>query len=320
MSLSSEPAATCCTPARPAQSFVTKRSGAIEIPVSAPLSLQSPLDFGFVRLPGGAFWMGEDRREIARFDDGEGPVRRETVAPFEIAPLAVTGAQFAAFARATSYQTEAEIFGWSYVFHKHLTSEAKRAAQGVAGGASWWIGVAGARWDRPEGPGSNLKKREDFPVVHVSWNDAQAFCAWAGVRLPTETEWEYAARGGLERQIFPWGDELTPQGKKGQAEHRMNVWQGKFPDLDTGQDGWKGLAPARSFSPNGFGLYNLTGNAWEWCDDWFFTPRHREESQKVTRGGSFACHDSYCNRYRCAARTGNTPDSTLSHCGFRVAR
>ena len=260
--------------------------------------------------------MGEDRPGVARPEDGEGPVRRVALEAFEIGISAVTVAQWARFVEATDYVSEAERFGWSYVFHKHLTSKAKQNTRGVAGGAQWWVGIEGASWKHPEGPGSNFKKREDHPVTHVSWNDAVAFCAWAKVRLPTEAEWEYAARGGLERKIFPWGNELVPL-KKGKPDHRMNVWQGKFPDLDTGADGFQNTAPARAFAPNGYGLYNMTGNVWEWSSDWFRAP---DESLKTIRGGSFLCHASYCNRYRCAARTGNTPDSTTAHCGFRVVR
>jgi formylglycine-generating enzyme required for sulfatase activity len=266
-------------------------------------------------LPGGKFWMGEDRAGIARAVDGEGPVREVFVEPFLIGVSTVTNAEFACFIEATGYVTEAETFGWSYVFHKHLKGKAKKSARGSAGTAPWWVGVEGASWQRPEGPGSDWKKREEHPVVHVSWNDAQAFCRWAGYRLPTDAEWEYAARGGLERKIFPWGDELVPRGKQGRPQHRMNVWQGKFPALDKGDDGYTNTAPAKTYAPNGFGLYQMTGNVWQWCQDWF----DDSESTRAIRGGSFLCHASYCNRYRCAARTANTPDSTTSHCGFRVA-
>jgi sulfatase modifying factor 1 len=259
--------------------------------------------------------MGEDRPEIARASDGEGPVRCVEVAPFELGATTITVAQFAAFIEDTGYRTTAEDFGWSYVFHRHLGAGAKKHARGFSSEASWWIGVEGASWKHPEGPGSNVRQRADHPVVHVSWDDAQAFCDWSGTRLPSEAEWEFAARGGLERKIFPWGDELLPKNKKGQAEYRMNVWQGKFPDLDTGADGFKNTAPARSFAPNGFGFYNMTGNVWQWCADWF-----HEGETRAMRGGSFLCHASYCNRYRCAARTGNTADATSSHSGFRVAR
>jgi formylglycine-generating enzyme required for sulfatase activity len=269
-----------------------------------------------IPLPGGEFWMGEDREDIIWPSDGEAPVRRETVEAFAIGETTVTNAQFAAFVDATSYVTEAERFGWSYVFHKHVSAKARKNARGVAGSAPWWTGVEGAYWRKPEGPGSTLQKREQHPVVHISWNDAVAFCEWAGYRLPTETEWEYAARGGLERKIFPWGDELTPKGKNGKPEHRMNVWQGKLPDFDSAADGYAGTAPAQSFQPNCFGLYNITGNVWQWCADWF----DAAQQNKVIRGGSFLCHASYCNRYRCAARTANTPDSTTAHCGFRVAQ
>ena len=305
---------SCCAPARPADE--TKSCCA-----ASPIEKRAPDDFdlGLKPLSGGEFWMGEDRTNVARPEDGEGPVRRVEVAPFEIGIAPVTIAQWAQFVAATNYQSEAEKFGWSYVFHKHLTTKAKQSARGVAGGAQWWVGVEGASWKYPEGPGSNCKKRENHPVTHVSWNDALAFCTWARARLPTEVEWEFAARGGLERKIFPWGDDLVPT-KKGVADHRMNVWQGKFPDLDTGADGYKNTAPARAFAPNGFGLYNMTGNTWDWTSDWFWTPTQHDETLKAIRGGSFLCHASYCNRYRCAARTGNTPDSTTAHCGFRVAR
>lgn len=263
--------------------------------------------------------------------DGEGPVREVTLAPFWMDATTVTNAQWQEFITATGYRTEAEKFGWSYVFWKHLTHEAKANVQGVAGDAQWWTGVQGANWMHPEGPGSNIRKRLDHPVVHVSWNDAQAYCQWSGKSLPTEAQWEYAARGGLVQKIYPWGDDLTPKDKKGKPEHRCNIWQGKFPDLDTGADGYTNTAPARTYAPNGFGLYQMSGNVWEWCLDWFSPTWHRadapetrlnpqgpqEGTHKVTKGGSFLCHVSYCNRYRVAARTANTPDSASSHAGFR---
>ena len=285
-----------------------------------------------IRLEGGTFWMGAESQHSRR-EDGEGPVRAVRLKPFFLDRSAVSNAQFAAFIEATCYQTEAEIFGWSYVFHKHVSYQNKRKIEGNAGTAPWWLGVPGAFWQRPEGPGSNIKKRLDHPVVHVSWNDAQAYCAWSGKRLPTEAEWEFAARGGLERKLFSWGDELTPKGKNGKSEHKCNIWQGKFPDLDTALDGFDGTAPVKSFAPNGFGFYQMSGNIWEWCQDgWnarheaatlknpLFDPKFlQNDAQKVIRGGSFLCHASYCSRYRVAARTANTPDSTTSHCGFRCA-
>lgn len=271
--------------------------------------------------------MGTDSPQ-AWVQDGEGPVREITLSPFWIDECAVTNAQFTRFVEATGYSTEAENFGWSYVFHRHVSSDNKKKARGYAGGVQWWLGIEGAFWKNPEGPGSNLKNRLDHPVVHISWNDAQAYCAWAGKSLPTEAQWEYAARGGLTQKLYPWGDELVTKDKKGKPQHRCNIWQGKFPDLDLGADGWKGTCPVKTFEPNGFGLYQMSGNTWEWCADWFSPTFHGNGPRvdpsgptlgdsRLMKGGSFLCHESYCNRYRVAARTKNTPDSTTSHCGFR---
>jgi len=283
---------------------------------------------GMVRLEGGTFLMGTDS-ERAWAADGEGPVREVTLRPFWIDECAVTNANFAEFIAATGFVTEAERFGWSYVFHKFVKGENRARARGVEKNATWWVAVDGAYWKCPEGPGSNVRKRAEHPVVHVSWNDAVAYCAWAGKRLPTEAEWEYASRGGLEQKFFPWGDELLPRNKHGRPEHRCNIWQGKFPDLDTGADGHIGTAPARSFPPNAFGLYNTSGNTWEWCADWFSSTHPgpfdnpagpADGEARVMKGGSYLCHISYCDRYRVAARTKNTPDAASGHLGFRCAR
>jgi formylglycine-generating enzyme required for sulfatase activity len=260
--------------------------------------------------------------------DGEGPVREVELAPFRIDHTAVTNEGFAEFVEATGYRTEAERFGWSFVFHLLVPAKIKRKEAGTrrVQGLQWWIAVEDAFWRKPEGPGSNIKKRMDHPVVHVSWNDAAAYAEWAGKRLPTEAEWECAARGGLVQKRYCWGDELRPGGK-----HMCNIWQGRFPHENSAEDGWVGTAPANSFPANGYGLRNMAGNVWEWCADWFSADWHvsataatrvnprgpQSGDRRVMRGGSYLCHDSYCNRYRVGARTGNTPDSSTGNCGFR---
>jgi len=270
--------------------------------------------------------MGTDYAEAFPLD-GEGPVREVTVDPFLIDRYPVTNDLFRQFVDSTGHKTEAEVFGWSFVFWAHISkSRFKDLVEDTVAAAPWWCKVPGASWNAPEGPGSNLTGRGNYPVVHISWNDAQAFCHWSGQRLPTEAEWEYAARGGLVQKLYPWGDRLRPDG-----EHRCNIWQGEFPHLDTGEDGYTGTCPVDAFPPNDFGIYSITGNAWEWCADWFSTEHHLTASRdnpagplsgtsRVMKGGSFLCHKSYCNRYRVAARSSNTPDSSASNIGFRCCR
>ncbi|MGN6543194.1 MAG: formylglycine-generating enzyme family protein [Ginsengibacter sp.] len=275
-----------------------------------------------ISVKGGNFLMGTND-EDGFPQDGEGPVREVTVDSFFIDATTVTNQQFAEFISATGYTTDAERFGWSFVFYALLSEKMKDTHPQVSAQTPWWCAIRGAKWNRPEGFDSDIQSRMDHPVVHVSWNDAQAYCKWSGKRLPTEAEWEYAARGGLIQNKFPWGNELTPDG-----EHRCNIWQGKFPGYNSLEDGYLGTAPAKSFKPNGFGLYNMAGNVWEWCSDWFSPDFHKTASvinpkgplngtAKVIRGGSFLCHESYCNRYRVAARTSNTIDSSTSNMGFR---
>lgn len=284
----------------------------------------SELCFHWKCLPGGFFRMGTDDGEGFP-TDGEGPARMVEISPYRISAYAVTNAQFQTFVQASGYVTEAERYGWSFVFHQFVSAEALQYRMGAVQEASWWLAIEGADWRRPEGPDSTIEDRMNHPVVHISWHDAIAFCNWSGTRLPTEAEWEYAARGGLEGKRYPWGDLLHSDGN-----HMCNIWQGKFPVKNHGSDGYTGTAPVDAFEPNGYGLFNVSGNVWEWCADWFSPHYHQltsainpvfmtETEKKSMRGGSYLCHRSYCNRYRVAARNGNTPDSSSGHTSFRVA-
>jgi formylglycine-generating enzyme len=299
---------SCCAPGRAAG----PRADRVPVPSRTDARLPS-VDRGTrVDLPGGAFWMGSDDPTFPA--DREGPVRAVTVAPFAVDRFAVTNARFGAFAAATGHVTDAERYGWSFVFHAFVPPD--HPPTNAVVGAPWWRVVPGATWSAPEGPGSTVEDRADHPVVHVSWFDAAAFAAWAGGRLPSEAEWEYAARGGAERRRFPWGDRLVEGGR-----HRCNVWQGTFPTNDTGRDGFRGTAPVDAFEPNGFGLSNVVGNVWEWCADaWHAqpTPLGEDGRHRVMKGGSYLCHVSYCNRYRLAARTSSSEASTTGHIGVRV--
>jgi formylglycine-generating enzyme len=275
-----------------------------------------------VPVPGGRYRVG-DESKWSYPRDGEGPVHEVELPAFRIDAHSVSNRRFAEFADATGWVTDAERYGWSFVF-LGLLPDNFPPTRGVQG-APWWRQVMGADWRHPEGPHSDVSARREHPVTHVSWNDAQAYCRYTGTRLPTEAEWEVAARGGLEGRPFPWGDELEPAGV-----HRMNVFQGQFPTTNTGADGYLGTAPVGAFAPNGYGLFNVCGNVWEWCTDWL-DPTYYSTSPveaprgpasgvlRVLRGGSYLCHDSYCRRYRVSARFGNEPDSSSGNVGFRVA-
>ncbi len=312
---------SCCSPS-------SGRDGGLSTTVAAQDPSVAPsteVRKRMVDLPGGTFLMGSDYAEGFPLD-GEGPVRPVTLKPFWIDRNPVTNEVFREFVEATGYRTEAELYGWSFVFWLHIPPKRFRElVEDTVAVTPWWCKVSGARWNAPEGPGSNLLHRGDHPVIHVSWNDAAAFARWSGQRLPTEAEWEYAARGGLEQKLYPWGDKLRPEG-----EHRCNIWQGEFPNVDTADDGYSGTSPVAAYPPNGYGIYSITGNTWEWCADWFSADFHRTASTenpvgppsgtgRMMKGGSFLCHKSYCNRYRVAARTSNTPDSSASNIGFRCA-
>jgi formylglycine-generating enzyme required for sulfatase activity len=218
----------------------------------------------------------------------------------------VTVSQFAAFVKGAAYKTGAEDLGWSGVFDIESAE---------------WKKVDGADWRHPEGPSSIAPPNE--PVTQVSWNDAVAYARWVHKRLPTEAEFEYAARGGLSGRKYSWGDDLTPHGR-----YRANCWQGLFPDRNLGEDGFIRRAPVGSFPPNGYGLYDMTGNVWEWCADWFSEGYYRESAPenprgpltgatRVIRGGSWLCSENYCTGYRVAARNQTAPDSGLNNLGFR---
>ena len=263
-----------------------------------------------VHIPGGTFAMGAAAKDDGAMPmDDEKPVHEVTVKSFWMDTTEVSVAQFAKFIAATHYKTDAQKFGWSGVFNMEQAG---------------WTRVDGADWNHPNGPKSNAKP--DDPVNHVSWNDAAAYATWCGHRLPTEAEWEYAARGGLQGKTYSWGDVLNPGGRI-----MANWWQGHFPEHNTGKDGFKGIAPVASFPPNGYGLYDMTGNVWEWVADWWSEGYYAQSpkldphgpasgTERAMRGGSYLCSENYCTNYRVAGRSHATPDSTLSNVGFRTVK
>jgi sulfatase modifying factor 1 len=305
---------SCCAPSRNAVALPATDSDATRTPA---------VEHHEVVINPGRFSMGDSFDE-GYANDGEVPVHEVRLDKFWIDTTAVTNAMFARFVTETGYRTEAETYGTSAVFHLAVAAEGADILG--AAGAAWWLNVRGADWAHPAGRNSHWSEIPDHPVVQVSHNDALAYCRWAGRRLPTEAEWEFAARGGLDRKRYPWGNDLLA----GDGSHLCNIWQGEFPRSNTQEDGFLTTAPVGSFPPNGYGLYDMSGNVWEWCADWFLPKYYRKSpvenpkgptigSGRVMRGGSYLCHDSYCNRYRVAARSSNTPESSSGNCGFRTA-
>jgi len=282
-----------------------------------------PRTRGQVLIPAGGFWMG-DTHDEAYDGDGEGPARVVELGAFRIDPTAVTNQAFAAFVKATGHVTTAEREGFSAVFHSAYVGDGSDVV-GQPEATPWWLAVSGASWRHPDGPASDVARRQNHPVVHVSHDDALAYCAWAGKRLPTEAEWEKAARGALDRARFTWGDELLPRGR-----WPVNIFTGTFPVENTAENGFATTAPVKAFAPNGYGLFQMSGNTWEWCADWYAADTYTTfgpvdptgpatGETRVMRGGSYLCHDSYCHRYRVAARSSSHPDSTSGNLGFRCA-
>jgi formylglycine-generating enzyme required for sulfatase activity len=302
-----------------------------------------------VWIPKGTFLMGTNEKESF---PNERPAHFVQVQGFWMDEHDVTNAEFSKFVKATGYVTTAERkIDWEDLKKELPPGTAKPDDSALAAGAlvftptsgpvplsdlsAWWRWVHGANWRHPEGPESSIQGRENHPVVQVSWHDAVAYAQWAGKRLPTEAEWEFAARGGLESKRYVWGDEFKPGGK-----YMANTWQGLFPVRDSGEDGFIGTSPVGSFPANGYGLYDMAGNVWQWCSDWYRPdsnieaasknvcrdPRGPAESydpgdpyapKRVVKGGSFLCNPDYCESYRPSARRGTPPDTGSSHTGFR---
>lgn len=300
----------CCAPMNRAKSVS---------PIYHPIHKLSSLSFDTADIPGTEALHGTNNPLIEL--DEESPCRKKSIQPFRIMQTAVSNAMFNEFVKDTGYKTEAERLGWSYVFYQQLPDSFEPTAAPV--GTQWWRRVNGACWNKICGPDTADTYEPEHPVVHVTWHDANAFATWAGGRLPTEAEWEHAARGGLGDVPFPWGTK-EPNDTDFQP---CNIWQGDFPSTNSCADGFAATAPVKSFEPNGFGLYNMCGNVWEWTSGRLkitgrsdASRRHAKHYKgcKLLKGGSFLCHKSYCFRYRIAARTGTTPDSSSSHQGFRM--
>ena len=314
-------------------------------------SRQSGINTGMMLVPGGDFIMGEERSFA---DPDEAPSHPVRVKSFWMDITEVTNAQFAEFVKATGYLTLAERKpDWeelskmlppgtpkppdSVLVPASLVFQASTVPVDMHDYGQWWKWVPGADWKHPEGPGSDITVKENYPVVHISWIDAMAYCKWAGKRLPTEAEWEWAARGAFSNPIYPWGNEHINNGQP-----KANSWEGKFPYYNEKKDGYYGAAPTKSYAANAYGLYDMSGNVWEWCSDWYDGDYYRTlfpnlsidptgpiksndpadpmTPKKVLRGGSFLCNDSYCSGYRVARRMKSSPDTGLQHTGFRCVK
>ena len=304
----------CCSPSRKTTGTVARSA------FDTSARCQTARRTDIVDIPAGTALLGTDRPLLPL--EGEGPLRKKKVTAFRMAATCVTNAEFAAFVAQTNYQTDAERFGGSLVF-QGLLPKGTPPSPAVAD-APWWRMIEGANWRDIYGPDTASHSQDKHPAVHVSWNDAKAFATWAGGRLPSELEWEHAARGGLGDVPFPWGNQ-EPDDIDFQP---CNIWQGSFPHQDLGLDGYVGTAPARSFAPNGFGLFNMVGNVWEMTSEIFkvrslkknvIAAHAGKKGFKLSKGGSFLCHRSYCYRYRIAARNSTSEDSSTSHLGFRLA-
>ncbi len=326
------------------QRFVSDASSRVETGIDTSVA-------GMVLIPGGVFEMGGDNEQAM---PDEFPKHRVRVDSFYMDATEVTNAQFKKFVDATGYITTAERKPDWEELKKALPPGTPKPPDSVLVAASlvfkqtdgsvrlddytqWWEWVPGADWKHPQGQGSDIMGKENYPVVHISWYDAIAYCKWAGKRLPTEAEWEYAARGGLTNHIYPWGNEHINAGRP-----KANTWEGKFPYLNEVKDGYVLAAPVKSFAPNGYGLYDMSGNVWEWCSDWYhadyyqtlrngiaknpegpeksFDPVDPYTPKKTIRGGSFLCNEIYCSGYRVARRMKSSPDTGMEHTGFRCVK
>ncbi len=306
---------------------------------------------GMVLIPGGLFEMGGDNEQAS---PDEYPKHKVQVSPFYMDITEVTNAQFQKFVMATGYITTAEKKpDWeelkktvppgtpkppdSLLQAASLVFKSSASPVDLNDYSQWWSWVKGANWKHPEGPNSSINGKDNYPVVQVSWDDAVAYCKWAGKQLPTEAEWEFAARGGLINSIYPWGNEHVNTGKP-----KANSWEGKFPYLNEKKDGFITVAPAKSYTPNGYGLYDMAGNVWEWCSDWYnadyyktisnntavdppgpdksYDPQDPYTPKRSLKGGSFLCNDAYCSGYRVARRMKSSPDTGLEHTGFRCVK